>query len=118
MLTSLSAVMVGLALLTFSLTNPANAQLCGAARNNSVLPSGTAVTSAPGGVRIGPAPAATTIRPGSASIRLDGDGYAYRSAAAAAVALQEAEAAGQKKRRNVSTKVYVLISGALERPGT
>jgi hypothetical protein len=104
MLTSLSAVMVGLALLTFSLTNPANAQLCGAARNNSVLPSGTAVTSAPGGVRIGPATAATTIRPGSASVRLDGDGYAYRSAAAAAVALQEAEAAGQKKRRNVSTK--------------
>jgi glycine/serine hydroxymethyltransferase len=114
MLTSLSAVMVGLALLTFSLTNPSNAQLCGAARNNSVLPSGTAVTSAPGGVRIGPT-ATTTIRPGSASVKLDGDGYAYRSAAAAAVALQEAEAAGQKKRRNVSTKVFVLISGALVR---
>jgi hypothetical protein len=84
-----------------------------------MLPSGTAVTSAPGGVRIGPATGATTIRPGSASIRLDGDGYAYRSAASAAVALQEAEAAEQKKRRNVSTiwlHFEVLRSAACIRP--
>lgn len=96
--------MVGLALLTFTVTNPVNAKYCGCC---TAGPTGTAAGLGPvgpgGGVRIGPLPTGSVTTNGTHRVKaaeanaVDSDGFAYRSAAAAAAALQDAEHAAVRK---------------------